>query len=148
MKNSYFYMFLIFSTLVFFTTGCDYGKSDSYGKKKAENEKTMNEKPKAEIASLVDGGAISVSSEVAGGPHNRDGIGHFKEGHWDIAETHFRKAIEANPELAEAHYNLALSLDKLGNHGDATKHFKKALDLAPDNPKIKDSKILMAHVGM
>ena len=50
-------------------------------------------------------------------------------------------------KLAEAHYNLALSLDKLGKHEEATTHFKKAAELAPKNPKIVDSPILKKHIG-
>lgn len=167
MKNSHYYTLLIFSSLVFLITGCDKLKMDSAAKKPAENEKPMamadaknekpmsmadagNEKPMpmADMVSLVDGGALMAADEAAGAADNKEGVGHFKEGHWDVSEKHFRKAVEANPDLAEAHYNLALTLDKLGKHGDATNSFRKALDLAPDNPKIKDSKILMAHLGM
>lgn len=60
------------------------------------------------------------------------------------------EAPSANGTLAEAHYNLdnlALALDKLGKHGEATAHFKMALELAPEDPKIRDSGILKTHVG-
>ena len=155
MKNSYYYTFLIVLTLVFFITGCDKGKTDSEAKKPAENEKPIenekpveNEKPMADVGSLAHGGALMAPAEAAGAAENNEGVGHYKEGHWDVSEKHFNKAIEAGPDLAEAHYNLALTLDKLGNHGDATNQFRKALELAPDNPKIKDSQILKDHLGM
>ena len=64
-----------------------------------------------------------------------------------MAKEHFDKALAANAKLPEAHYNLALALDKMGEHGEATSHFKTALELAPDDPRIKDSGILKAHVG-
>ncbi len=99
------------------------------------------------LAVLVTGGALMAEESSAGAKENGEGVGHFKEGHWEESEKFFRKALEINANLAEGHYNLALALDKLGNHGDATEHFKKALELAPDNPKIKDSKILKDHVG-
>lgn len=109
-----------------------------------------SEKPAAEgageIASLAAGGALPAPDASPGKAENEKGIEHFKEGHWDVAEKHFKGAIEADPNLAEAHYNLALALDKLGNHGDATNHFRKALELAGDNPKIKDSQILKDHL--
>jgi Flp pilus assembly protein TadD len=38
-------------------------------------------------------------------------------------------------------------LDKMGKHEDATASFKKALELAPNDPSIKDSEILKKHVG-
>jgi Tfp pilus assembly protein PilF len=65
-----------------------------------------------------------------------------------VASEGFTKAIKADANLAEAHYNLALSLDKMGKHEDATGSFKKAAELAPTNPAIKDSPILKKHLGM
>ena len=105
------------------------------------------DKSNAGLAVLATGGALMAEENSAGAKENGDGVGHYKEGHWEESEKFFRKALEVNANLAEAHYNLALALDKLGNHGDATEHFKKALELAPENPKIKDSKILKDHVG-
>lgn len=101
----------------------------------------------ASLAVLARGGTLMAEEDSAGSKENREGIGHYKEGHWAESEKYFRKALAVNDSLAEAHYNLALALDKQENHGDATEHFKKALELAPDNPKIKDSKILNDHVG-
>ncbi len=80
--------------------------------------------------------------------HNAEGIKHYNKGHWDKAEQHFREAVKADNDLAEAHYNLALALDKLGQHREAADHFGQALKLAPDNPAIADSKILKDHLGM
>ncbi len=80
--------------------------------------------------------------------HNAEGISHYNKGHWEKAERHFRGAVKSAPKLAEAHYNLALSLDKLGNHREATKYFGSAFKLAPDNPDIAGSKILKDHLGM
>ena len=91
--------------------------------------------------------ALAAAGEAVGAGHNNEGVSHYEQGHWDVAQEHFQQAVGENAKLPEAHYNLALALDKLGNHGDATKHFKMALSLAPDNPSIKDSGILQAHVG-
>ena len=79
---------------------------------------------------------------------NDEGVGHYKQGHWDVSEGHFRKAVKADPNLAEAHYNLGLALDKMGKHDEATTEFKKAAELAPANPAIKDSAILKKHIAM
>ncbi|MGH7254981.1 MAG: tetratricopeptide repeat protein, partial [Nitrospirales bacterium] len=76
------------------------------------------------------------------------GVGHYEQGHWDESAKHFRKAVSADPKLAIAHFNLALALDKMGDHGKATEHFKKAAELAPDNPKIVNSEILKQHTKM
>ena len=82
--------------------------------------------------------------------HNVEGIKHFNhshEGHWEEAAKHFAEAIKADANLAEAHYNLALCLDKQGKHTEATEHFKTAAKLAPKNEMIQKSEILKQHLG-
>ena len=76
----------------------------------------------------------------------KEGIAHYNKTHWDVAEQHFREAVNADPESAEAHYDLALALDKGGNHTSAIEHFKKAQELGKDNPNIQDSAILHGHL--
>ena len=91
--------------------------------------------------------ALMSPASSPGRADNDEGVGHYKQGHWDVATDWFKKAVKADANLAEAHYNLALSLDKMGKHEDATAAFKKAADLAPANPAIKDSPILKKHLG-
>lgn len=79
---------------------------------------------------------------------NDEGLGHFQQGHWDVALEHYRKAVTADPNSAVVHYNIALTLDKMGKHDDATASFKKALELGPNDPAIRDSEILKKHLGM
>jgi Flp pilus assembly protein TadD len=79
---------------------------------------------------------------------NDEGVGHYQQGHWDVAMGHFQKAVKADPNSAVVRYNVALTLDKMGKHEEATQAFKKALDLAPNDPVIKDSEILKKHVTM
>jgi tetratricopeptide (TPR) repeat protein len=143
MKNSFYYMFLVVVFAILFATGCDKGVTTPEGTKPAENEK-----PISAVKSQVISGALMAADTEPGAAENNEGVGHFKEGHWKTSAKHFKEAIAAGPKLAEAHYNLALTLDKLGDHGGATQHFGDALDLAPDNLKIKDSKILKDHLGM
>jgi Tfp pilus assembly protein PilF len=71
--------------------------------------------------------------------HNTEGIAHYEMGHWSVARDHFLSAIEADPNLAESHYNLALVLDKLRLPLEAKSHFKKAAELAPANSAIVES---------
>ena len=80
--------------------------------------------------------------------HNKEGIEHYNQGHWDVALKHFTEAAKADPDSAEAHYNVALALDKSGDHKGATEHFKTAFDLGKNNPEIQNSGILKAHLKM
>jgi Flp pilus assembly protein TadD len=80
--------------------------------------------------------------------HNKEGIEHYNQGHWDVALKHFTAAAKEDPQSAEAHYNVALALDKLGDHKAATEHFQTAKDLGKDNPDIQNSGILKAHLKM
>ena len=81
-------------------------------------------------------------------PHNKEGIEHYNLGHWDVALKHFTAASKEDPQSAEAHYNVALALDKLGDHKAATEHFQTAKDLGKDNADIQNSGILKAHLKM
>jgi len=92
--------------------------------------------------------ALETAPGSAAKMHNDAGINHYNQGHMDVAEKHFREAVEADPKSAEAHYNLALTLDAQGKHKDAVGEFKKALDLGSNNPAIANSAILKKHLGM
>ena len=78
--------------------------------------------------------------------HNAEGIEHYNQGHWDVAKKHFEAAAKEDPKAAEVHYNLALTLDKAGDHKAATEHFKTAYELGKDNPEIQNSGVLKAHL--
>jgi tetratricopeptide (TPR) repeat protein len=126
----------LFLGLVLFTTsgfmGCDSSQTGG-GTKKAG---TAADSP------------LSAPASSAARMQNDEGVGHYQQGHWDVAMEHFQKAVKADPNSAVVHYNVALTLDKMGKHEDATKSFKKALELAPTDPVIKDSEILKKHVSM
>jgi Flp pilus assembly protein TadD len=79
--------------------------------------------------------------------HNEEGIAHWNQGHYDVALQHFQAASKADKSLGEVHYNEAISLDKLGKHGEATMHFKAAKKNANGNEAILNSQILRDHIG-
>ena len=64
------------------------------------------------------------------------------------AEQAFRQAIVADAGLAEAHYNLALTLDRAGRKDEAKKHYIEAANLAPGNKVIWDSPPLHESGGL
>ncbi|TLY26836.1 MAG: tetratricopeptide repeat protein [Nitrospirae bacterium] len=102
---------------------------------------------KKEAAKPVGDAALMSPAGSAGRVENDEGVGHYKQGHWNMAEGHFRKAIAVDPKLVEGRYNLGLTLDKMGKHEDATASFKIVVELAPPNSPIKDSVILKEHIG-
>ena len=64
----------------------------------------------------------------------------FREGRWEGARKQFQAAVQAQPDLAEAHYNLALAMDHYGGGKKAQKtHYIKAANLAPGHKVIWNS---------
>ena len=63
--------------------------------------------------------------------------GKYIERSWQIkeAELSYRKAIELNPDLAEAHSNLGNTLRDLGKLQDAEISLRKAIELNPNFAK-------------
>lgn len=79
---------------------------------------------------------------------NNEGVDHLVQGHYEVALKHFKNAIAAKPDFAEAHFNLGVALDGLGKHGDATASFKKAQQFGGNNQKIVESTILKSHLNL
>lgn len=77
---------------------------------------------------------------------NQDGIDHLLREHWRKAEADFDRALEADPNLAAAHFNLALSLDQQEKHEEAARHFKKAVELAPADSRVRENEILKKYL--
>ena len=132
----------IFFTIMFFvlTFGCTEKKQNS----EKEKEKSLSSLPKENLPEgpLV----LPTGSNPETKKHNEEGISHYKEGHYDVALNHFQEAEKSDPAIGEIHFNEALALDKLGDHGAATDHFKTARDSANGNEKILKSEILIKHI--
>ena len=79
---------------------------------------------------------------------NNEGVDHLVQGHYDVADPLFVQAISAQPDFAEAHFNLGVTLDGKGKHEEATEAFKKAVEFGKNNPKIAESEIVKKHLGM
>lgn len=63
----------------------------------------------------------------------------FRTQDWTGASEAYLSAVGAQPDLAEAHYNLAVALDRMGKRDEAKKHYVAAANLAPGNKVIWDS---------
>jgi len=81
--------------------------------------------------------------------HNKEGIKHWGMGHFDEALKHFSKASKIDGSSGEIHFNEAISYDKLGKHGIATKHFGVAKKKASgkNKEKLLKSPILNGHLN-
>lgn len=53
----------------------------------------------------------------------------YDAGRWDEAETELRRALSLNPFQAEWHFNLGLTLEAAGRHGDAANAYERCFDL-------------------
>ena len=67
---------------------------------------------------------------------NQDGVDHLKREHWRKAAADFKRALELDPALAAAHFNLALSLQTQGKDSEAEGHYRLAILHGRDDPKI------------
>jgi Flp pilus assembly protein TadD len=112
-----------------------------------EGEAAPTGEAKMEMSAPETVAALMAPEGSAGRADNAEGVTHAQAGHWGVAEGHFRKALEADPKLAEAQFNLGLALSKQDKHDEATTAFKKAAEMAPDNTMITESPILKEHTS-
>jgi len=75
--------------------------------------------------------------------HLAEGVGNYYlpqqlGGGFELAAKDFRKAIEIDPKLADAHLWLALSLRKMHKNGEARTELQKAIDLDPQRIWLKE----------
>ena len=68
-----------------------------------------------------------------------EGNRRFAEGRWGAAKVKYEQAVKLQPDLAEAHYNLALALERLGDADQAKHHYIEAANLAPGHKVIWNS---------
>jgi tetratricopeptide (TPR) repeat protein len=60
-----------------------------------------------------------------------------QEGLWKEALYRWEKALAEGKESAAVYNNIAVALEEMGKLEEAEKTYKKALELAPNNPTIK-----------
>ncbi len=87
-------------------------------------------------------------SNAAAAAKNNEGVDHLSQGHYGVSTPLFQEAVSMSPNFAEAHFNLAVSLDGEGKHPEATEAFKKAAELGAGNAQITENPILKKHLGM
>ena len=80
--------------------------------------------------------------------HNEEGISQYNLGHYEAALKHFQMASKIDSSVGESHFNEALCLHKMEEHGAATDHFYAARKYAQGNEKILNSTLLNEHAAM
>jgi tetratricopeptide (TPR) repeat protein len=80
----------------------------------------------------------ALEEELAIGPRNPDAeyeLGEInrEEGNYDLASSHFSRAVSEQPDFAEARIGLGRTLIKLGRTAEAVPHLKEAARLDPGN---------------
>ena len=79
---------------------------------------------------------------------NLAGIDYYQQGEWETALLKFQEALQADDDFAEAHFNAALTLHQLRRHQEATHHFRRAGELAPDREAVVKSSLYRNHLGL
>ena len=88
----------------------------------------LSKEKKATFKKNWDSRLKAESAEV----HYNLGIAVMNKGNTSEAISHYKKAIELNPDLAQAHNNLGSALIHKGNTSEAIVHYKTTIKLKPD----------------
>lgn len=76
--------------------------------------------------------ALRRTIKVEAVPHLLQALVYYDEQKYDEAIAEFKKAVELNPNLAEAHYNLGVVYLTKELFDEAIAEFKRAIDIAPE----------------
>ncbi|MBI3451181.1 MAG: tetratricopeptide repeat protein [Acidobacteria bacterium] len=78
---------------------------------------------------------------------NARGMALFHRGAFEAGEAAFRRAVDLDGGLAEAHNNLGLALSRLGRPDEAVGSFERALQIRPDLAAALNNLGFMMHEG-
>jgi tetratricopeptide (TPR) repeat protein len=134
------------------------GKRDRRDVKRLRSELAKRDRDLAKMREKL---AMAASGEGAGtrvitvnGGENPDlyfntGVLYVKSGEYDKAEWEFLKALRLDPSAADVHYNLGILYDDhLDRKKEAEKHYRKFLELAPDNDDADNVRLWLLELEM
>lgn len=76
------------------------------------------------------------------------GIEYAKQGDYNTAVAKLQKALEIEPDFANAHHVMALVYNRIGDKQQAEQHFKRALELDPnDSQTLNDYGLFLCAGG-
>jgi len=116
----------------YFDKGIDYGVAGKFEKAQQEFTKALETDPFYAPATLglnLSEDALKGRIKVETAVHLFKGIVYLKKGMYDEAIAECKDALEINPNLAEAHNNLAVSYYYKGKYKLAIKHCDRAIEL-------------------
>jgi len=97
------------------------------------------------LTTVVMAQAIKPLSGTNGAEAVNNGVNQFNQGNLNNAMSQFQQALQKNPRSGVAHYNLALTYNRLGKSDQAAKHFQKASKFGRGNTFIQNSQIVKQH---
>ena len=69
-------------------------------------------------------------------------------GDLELAVAEFRRVLQADPDFADAHFNLAVALERLGGRAQARAHLERYLALEPTSSSWADqARALIARLA-
>ena len=102
---------------------------------------------KREVSTTEIASGLMTPERSAGRGHDEEGVVFAEQGRWDVVEGYSSNALQDDMKLAEAQFNLGVTLDKLGRHDEAKAAFEKAAELKAGSSKITDSPVLNQHTS-
>jgi type IV pilus assembly protein PilF len=82
---------------------------------------------------------LSSTGETAAEINARLGLGYMQEGNYDVALDKLNRALKENPRLPAAHHYIAELYKRLKNYDLAEEHYRRAIDLAPDDAAVQNN---------
>lgn len=82
----------------------------------------------------------NASHDVKAAEYNAElGVKYLQSGRLQLANQKLLKALEQNPDSVKAHHYFAILKQRLEENDKAEEHFKKALEIDPKNPEIRNN---------
>lgn len=83
--------------------------------------------------------SVGVKSDKAASVNADLGIRYLQSGRLQLANEKLLKALQQNPNSPKANYYFAILQQRLGNTAKAGQFFKKAVNLSPKDPEVRNS---------
>ncbi len=92
------------------------------------------------LLSACSGQVKKAENKSKAADYNADlGVEYLRNGRLQLANDKLLKALEQKPDLAKAHHYFALLQQRLKQNNKAQHHFKKAIDLDPKDPELRNN---------